>query len=244
MHFYWEYKENSAAYIVHLLCVTTIVFFYSAMCFFSDSEVHRAAAADYRLSASQSACQQESSGRSVTSTLTAPPVKEALHHSNPAGEQWRFSRNLNNFPLIKWHNSRVEGFVLSDGFYSLDSSVLLNLNTGNNGSALHFHAAHFEKLHFQLSKEFELDHMTGLLLIYPSCVLHIVEVSLLQMNPPESIRSLICRLVVSPTVIQRGSTSCSERPEKPPTTSRQVHYEDIAPTLGGKSVVWKKLFCK
>ncbi|TWW82112.1 Testis-expressed protein 47 [Takifugu flavidus] len=37
--------------------------------------------------------------------------------------------------------------------------------------------AHFEKVHFQLSKEFELDHMTGQLLIYPSCVLHIVESS-------------------------------------------------------------------
>lgn len=243
MHFYWEYKENSAAYIVHLLCVTTIVFFI-LQCVSFLTEVHRATAADYRLSASQSACQQESSGRSVTSTLTAPPVKEALHHSTPAGEQWRFSRNLNNFPLIKWHNSRVEGFVLSDGFYSLDSSVLLNLNTGNNGSALLFHAAHFEKLHFQLSKEFELDHMTGLLLIYPSCVLHIVEVSLLQMNPPESIQRLICRPVVSPTVIQRGSTSCSERPEKPPTTSKLVHCEDIAPTLDDKSVFWKKIFCK
>lgn len=104
-------------------------------------------------------------------------------------------------------------------------------------SALRFHAAHFEKLHFQLSKEFELDHMTGLLLIYPSCVLHIVEVSLLQMNPPESIQRLIGWLVVSPTVIQRGSTSCPERCEKPPATSKLVCYEDIAPTSGSKSVV-------
>lgn len=126
------------------------------------------------------------------------------------------------------------GFVLSEGFYS---SVGLNLNAGTNGSALRFHAAHFEKLHFQLSKEFELDHMTGVLLIYPSCVLHIVEVSSLQMNPPESTQRLIRRPVVSPTVIQRGSTSCSERPEKPPATSRLVRYEDIAATSGSKSVV-------
>lgn len=101
-----------------------------------------------------------------------------------------------------------------------------------------FHAAHFEKLHFQLSKEFELDHMTGVLLIYPSCVLHIVEVSSQQMNPPRiHTQRLIRRPVVSPTVIQRGSTSCSERPEKPPATSRLVRYEDIAAMSGSKSVV-------
>lgn len=28
MHFYCEYKENSAAYVVHLLCVTTVVFLF------------------------------------------------------------------------------------------------------------------------------------------------------------------------------------------------------------------------
>ncbi|XP_068610946.1 testis-expressed protein 47 [Brachionichthys hirsutus] len=37
--------------------------------------------------------------------------------------------------------------------------------------------AHYEKLHFQLSKQFIRDHMTGLLLIYPSCLLFIVESS-------------------------------------------------------------------
>ncbi|XP_035513937.1 testis-expressed protein 47 [Morone saxatilis] len=37
--------------------------------------------------------------------------------------------------------------------------------------------AHYEKLHFQLSKEYMRDHMTGLLLIYPSCLLHIIESS-------------------------------------------------------------------
>lgn len=47
---------------------------------------------------------------------------------------------------------------------------------GTIGSAVCFYTAHFEKVHFQLSKEFELDHMTGQLLIYPSCALHIVEV--------------------------------------------------------------------
>lgn len=79
--------------------------------------------------------------------------------------------------------------------------------------------------------------MTGVLLIYPSCVLHIVEVSLLQMNPPGCIQRLNCRPVVSPTVIQRSSTSCSERPEKPPATTRLVGYEDIAAMSGSKSVV-------
>ncbi|XP_070783808.1 testis-expressed protein 47 [Enoplosus armatus] len=37
--------------------------------------------------------------------------------------------------------------------------------------------AHYEKLHFQLSKQYIWDHMTGLLLIYPSCVLHVIESS-------------------------------------------------------------------
>ncbi|XP_051273547.1 testis-expressed protein 47 isoform X2 [Dicentrarchus labrax] len=37
--------------------------------------------------------------------------------------------------------------------------------------------AHYEKLHFQLSKQYMWDHMTGLLLIYPSCLLHIIESS-------------------------------------------------------------------
>ncbi|XP_068161892.1 testis-expressed protein 47 [Antennarius striatus] len=37
--------------------------------------------------------------------------------------------------------------------------------------------AHYDKLHFQLSKQFVRDHMTGLLLIYPSCLLCIVESS-------------------------------------------------------------------
>lgn len=54
---------------------------------------------------------------------------------------------------------------------------------GTNCSAVFFYTVHFEKVHFHLSKEFELDHMTGLLLIYPSCVLHIVEVGSLQRDP-------------------------------------------------------------
>ncbi|XP_075948930.1 testis-expressed protein 47 [Anarhichas minor] len=37
--------------------------------------------------------------------------------------------------------------------------------------------AHYEKLNFQLSKQYILDNMTGLLLIYPSCLLHIIESS-------------------------------------------------------------------
>ncbi|XP_065805685.1 testis-expressed protein 47 isoform X2 [Labrus bergylta] len=37
--------------------------------------------------------------------------------------------------------------------------------------------AHYERLNFQLSKQYILDHMTGLLLIYPSCVLHVIESS-------------------------------------------------------------------
>ncbi|XP_038591974.1 testis-expressed protein 47 [Micropterus salmoides] len=37
--------------------------------------------------------------------------------------------------------------------------------------------AHYEKLNFQLSKQYIWDHMTGLLLIYPSCLLHIIESS-------------------------------------------------------------------
>ncbi|XP_028422837.1 testis-expressed protein 47 isoform X1 [Perca flavescens] len=36
---------------------------------------------------------------------------------------------------------------------------------------------YYEKLNFQLSKQYIWDHMTGLLLIYPSCLLHIIESS-------------------------------------------------------------------
>ncbi|XP_032357518.1 testis-expressed protein 47 [Etheostoma spectabile] len=37
--------------------------------------------------------------------------------------------------------------------------------------------AYYEKLNFRLSKQYIWDHMTGLLLIYPSCLLHVVESS-------------------------------------------------------------------
>ncbi|KAM9837879.1 testis-expressed protein 47 [Aulostomus maculatus] len=37
--------------------------------------------------------------------------------------------------------------------------------------------AHYEKLSFHLSKVFMWGHMTGLLLIYPSCLLHVIESS-------------------------------------------------------------------
>ncbi|XP_059180910.1 testis-expressed protein 47 [Centropristis striata] len=37
--------------------------------------------------------------------------------------------------------------------------------------------AHYEKLNFQLSKQYIWDHMTGLLLIYPTCLLHVIESS-------------------------------------------------------------------
>lgn len=38
-------------------------------------------------------------------------------------------------------------------------------------------AAHYEKLNLQLSRRFSWDHMTGLLLLYPSCLLHVTESS-------------------------------------------------------------------
>ncbi|XP_062298266.1 testis-expressed protein 47-like [Scomber scombrus] len=37
--------------------------------------------------------------------------------------------------------------------------------------------AHYEKLNLKLSKQYSWDHMTGLLLIYPSCLLHVIESS-------------------------------------------------------------------
>uniref|UniRef100_UPI0037E977B2 testis-expressed protein 47 n=1 Tax=Semicossyphus pulcher TaxID=241346 RepID=UPI0037E977B2 len=37
--------------------------------------------------------------------------------------------------------------------------------------------AHYERLNFQLSKQYLLDPLTGLLLIYPHCALHIIESS-------------------------------------------------------------------
>ncbi|XP_068438973.1 testis-expressed protein 47 [Clinocottus analis] len=36
---------------------------------------------------------------------------------------------------------------------------------------------HYEKLHLQLSEQFIMDPMTGLLLVYPSCLLHVIESS-------------------------------------------------------------------
>ncbi|KAK7919415.1 hypothetical protein WMY93_010699 [Mugilogobius chulae] len=38
-------------------------------------------------------------------------------------------------------------------------------------------AAHYEKLSLQLSKQFKWDNMTGLLLLYPSCLIHVIESS-------------------------------------------------------------------
>ncbi|XP_016890060.1 testis-expressed protein 47 [Cynoglossus semilaevis] len=38
-------------------------------------------------------------------------------------------------------------------------------------------AAHYERLNFQINKQYIWDHMTGLLLIYPNCVLHVIESS-------------------------------------------------------------------
>ncbi|XP_047465436.1 testis-expressed protein 47 isoform X2 [Mugil cephalus] len=37
--------------------------------------------------------------------------------------------------------------------------------------------AHYENLNFQLSKRYIWDHITGLMLIYPSCLLHVIESS-------------------------------------------------------------------
>uniref|UniRef100_A0A3Q1H2F6 Testis-expressed protein 47-like n=1 Tax=Acanthochromis polyacanthus TaxID=80966 RepID=A0A3Q1H2F6_9TELE len=37
--------------------------------------------------------------------------------------------------------------------------------------------AHYENLNFQLNKRYIWDHITGLLLIYPSCLLHVIESS-------------------------------------------------------------------
>uniref|UniRef100_A0A1A7WA77 Chromosome 7 open reading frame 62 n=1 Tax=Iconisemion striatum TaxID=60296 RepID=A0A1A7WA77_9TELE len=37
--------------------------------------------------------------------------------------------------------------------------------------------AHYEKLNFELSKQHIVDEITGLLLIYPSCLLHVIESS-------------------------------------------------------------------
>ncbi|XP_035001604.1 testis-expressed protein 47 [Hippoglossus stenolepis] len=36
---------------------------------------------------------------------------------------------------------------------------------------------HYDRLHFQLSKQHIWDQMTGLLLVYPTCVLHVIESS-------------------------------------------------------------------
>lgn len=56
-----------------------------------------------------------------------------------------------------------------------------------------FHAAHYEKLNFQLQKQYRWDHITGLLLLHPTCLLHIIEVSFTAKKPIKSIRILVVR---------------------------------------------------
>ncbi|XP_070708562.1 testis-expressed protein 47 [Pempheris klunzingeri] len=66
--------------------------------------------------------------------------------------------------------------------------------------------AHYEKLTFQLNKQYKWDHVTGLLLIYPSCVLHVVESSgevlvsvLKDLNDMQ--RQADCALLEAPKVV-------------------------------------------
>lgn len=74
-----------------------------------------------------------------------------------------------------------------------------------------FHAARYEKFKFQLSKKYVCENMTGLLLIYPSCLLHVIEVSFTAnkyCQYPSVIKVFEVALKffsVSPPVIQGGS---------------------------------------
>ncbi|XP_028989082.1 testis-expressed protein 47 isoform X2 [Betta splendens] len=52
--------------------------------------------------------------------------------------------------------------------------VIARLPYGADGTEL---GAHYEKLNFQLSKQYIWDNITGLLLLYPTCLLHIIESS-------------------------------------------------------------------
>lgn len=76
--------------------------------------------------------------------------------------------------------------------------------------------AHFEKLNFQLSKQFIWDHVTGLLVLYPSHLLHVIEVTFPPHKHPDSAddeashsQFLLC---CSPAVVQRDSAVCPQRP--------------------------------
>ncbi|KAG8008784.1 hypothetical protein GBF38_010408 [Nibea albiflora] len=66
--------------------------------------------------------------------------------------------------------------------------------------------AHYERLNFQLGKQFTWDHITGLLLIYPSVLLHVVEVLNVDQKPgdaeakepeeeDESAETLVCTVL-------------------------------------------------
>ncbi|XP_074520150.1 testis-expressed protein 47 isoform X3 [Halichoeres trimaculatus] len=79
--------------------------------------------------------------------------------------------------------------------------------------------AHYERLNFQLSKQYTLDQMTGLLLIYPSCVLYVIElISAAQADgetaanefeeEEESTETLVCSVLLSlQTLAEQTETS-------------------------------------
>ncbi|KAF7664970.1 hypothetical protein LDENG_00158780 [Lucifuga dentata] len=62
---------------------------------------------------------------------------------------------------------------------------------------------HYEKLNFQLQKQYRWDHITGLLLIYPTCLLHIIEVLNADQCPrreedeEETTESLVCSVLTA-----------------------------------------------
>lgn len=79
--------------------------------------------------------------------------------------------------------------------------------------------AHFEKLDRQLRREFMFDRVTGLLLLFPTCLLHVVEVSSgsFSQTSQHLWTSAVTRLC--PPVVQRCP---AVRPEEHATPRRQV----------------------
>lgn len=101
-------------------------------------------------------------------------------------------------------------------------------------SLFSFHAAHYQKLHVQLSRQYLQDQMTGLLLIYQCFLLHIVEVSLLGAYifttsiADEALRKVSCQIVFTESWLFPQNSNFKLRiPTLNSESWLQTHHSDI-----------------
>ncbi|XP_018544936.1 testis-expressed protein 47 [Lates calcarifer] len=100
--------------------------------------------------------------------------------------------------------------------------------------------AHYEKLNFQLSKQYIWDYITGLLLIYPSCLLHIIESSrdvLLSVlkDLKDMQRQTDCILLEAPQVVFMAHDPQSNR-QFQQWSYKVVDADQVAEDRGAKGV--------